>query len=150
MQNKTKATFLRFIYPLALLYWFLLRPKTYGTKIIIKQAGKILFIKNTYGIRDWDLPGGGIKKGETPQEAVIREVAEELNLTIVNPTFMGDFIYFGSYKKDHISVFFIELSQTNPQPDMIEVSDVAWFAPDSFPNIKYEASRRALSLLTAN
>jgi len=30
----------------------------------------------------WELPGGSVEKGETAQEAVIREVEEELSITV--------------------------------------------------------------------
>ena len=36
----------------------------------------------------WTLPGGGIEIGETPEEAVIREMKEETNLVVKNPRFL--------------------------------------------------------------
>ena len=55
------------------------RPAAYA--IIIKDK-KILLLKQTNG---YDLPGGGLDLGETPEEAVIREVKEETGLVAANP-----------------------------------------------------------------
>ena len=49
---------------------------------IVKQ-GHILMVQQTYrGTTVWTFPGGGIKAGETPQAAAIREVKEETTLDI--------------------------------------------------------------------
>lgn len=53
--------------------------------VVKNPKGEYLFIKR-FGI--WDLPKGKIEKGESPQQAAIREVEEETgieNLTIVKP-----------------------------------------------------------------
>jgi mutator protein MutT len=51
--------------------------------IIRNQAGQILFLVRTdNGL--WDLPGGAVDPGETPAQAVVREVREETGL-IVEP-----------------------------------------------------------------
>ena len=36
-----------------------------------------------------ELPGGAIEENETPNEAILREVKEELNLDIINISFLG-------------------------------------------------------------
>jgi len=41
---------------------------------------RIVLVKLTYA-RDWRLPGGGRKRGESPAEAVLRELAEEIGMT---------------------------------------------------------------------
>ncbi|HVV66919.1 MAG TPA: NUDIX domain-containing protein [Candidatus Saccharimonadales bacterium] len=62
--------------PVSELTW---RPAAYG--IVIKDK-KALLLKQYNG---YDLPGGGIDLGETPVEAVIREVKEESGLTVAKP-----------------------------------------------------------------
>ena len=46
-----------------------------------RPAGRVLLCQLTYK-QDWDLPGGVVEVGESPQLAVGREVEEELGLTI--------------------------------------------------------------------
>ena len=51
-------------------------------KTIIKsELGNILIAKPTYK-NTWQLPGGGVDAEESPEDAVVREVSEELNLNI--------------------------------------------------------------------
>ena len=51
---------------------------------IITDHGKIFATQRGYGeFKDgWEFPGGKIEQGETPQQAVIREVREELDTEI--------------------------------------------------------------------
>ena len=52
------------------------RPSVYG---IIIQDGKVLLSPQWDG---YDFPGGGVEKGETLEEALLREVKEETGLTV--------------------------------------------------------------------
>ena len=55
---------------------------TLGTRaIILNSKNEILLVKHTY-TPGWHFPGGGVDKGESPRQAIIREVKEELNLTL--------------------------------------------------------------------
>lgn len=52
---------------------------------IIEHDGKILAVQRSEIMRlplKWEFPGGKIKHGESPEQCVVREVAEELNLQI--------------------------------------------------------------------
>lgn len=50
----------------------------YGDKLVIVKSGN-----------DWGFPGGGIEKGETYQEAVIREAKEESNMRVLHQELIG-------------------------------------------------------------
>jgi len=48
--------------------------------VILDKSGRILVVqKNSYKDNEWDIPGGGIKEGENPEVAIVRELSEELS-----------------------------------------------------------------------
>lgn len=52
---------------------------------IIERDGKILAVQRSELMNlplKWEFPGGKIKQGESPEQCVVREVSEELNLEI--------------------------------------------------------------------
>lgn len=64
-----------------LLNSFLPRKRAISQMLVRDPAGRVLLCQLTYK-RDWDLPGGVVEVGESPQLAVAREVEEELGLEI--------------------------------------------------------------------
>ncbi len=49
--------------------------------MVIIENRQILMVRQTYrGETIWTFPGGSIEPSETPKEAAVREVAEEVNL----------------------------------------------------------------------
>ena len=65
----------------ALLNSFLPRKRAISQMLLRTPDGRVLLCQLTYK-QDWDLPGGVVEVGESPQLAVAREVEEELGLTI--------------------------------------------------------------------
>ena len=58
------------------------RPKDRVFGAVIK-GGRILMVRHRHdGRAYWTLPGGGIEAGETPEQAVVREVKEETDLDV--------------------------------------------------------------------
>lgn len=51
---------------------------------IIIENGKVFATQRGYGeFKDgWEFPGGKIEQGETPEEAIVREIKEELDTVV--------------------------------------------------------------------
>lgn len=60
-------------------------------KGVVEKDGKILLLKNERN--EWELPGGGIELNETPEECVIREIQEELNITCEVKKIIDSWVY---------------------------------------------------------
>ena len=73
-------------------------------KVVIKSdLGNILLAKPDYK-KTWQLPGGGVENGESPEQAAVREVKEELNLDILD----SDLAIKGTiYKSDEELLFIV-------------------------------------------
>ena len=65
----------------AMLNSFLPRKRAIAQMLVRDDAGRVLLCRLTYK-KDWDLPGGVVEVGESPREAVSREIEEELALTV--------------------------------------------------------------------
>ncbi|GGR66453.1 8-oxo-dGTP pyrophosphatase MutT (NUDIX family) [Nocardioides luteus] len=65
----------------ALLNSFLPRKRAIGQMLVRDDAERVLMCQLTYK-KDWDLPGGIVEVGESPQLATVREIEEELSLVI--------------------------------------------------------------------
>ena len=52
------------------------------TGIIFNDKNEILLFKHTYRSHAWSLPGGYLKSGEHPREALEREIKEESGLIV--------------------------------------------------------------------
>ncbi len=76
----------------ALLNSFLPRKRAISQMLIRDPDDRVLLCRLTYK-QDWDLPGGVVEVGESPQVAVSREVEEELALTIeAGPLLLTDWL----------------------------------------------------------
>ncbi len=52
------------------------------TGIIFNDKNEVLLFKHTYRLHAWSLPGGYLKSGEHPAEALEREIKEESGLVV--------------------------------------------------------------------
>jgi 8-oxo-dGTP pyrophosphatase MutT (NUDIX family) len=91
----------KFAYQCLKIYWFIFRPKTQGVTCLILSGDELLLVRHTYGRSAWTLSGGGFKRNETKEEAVKREVQEELGF-IIAPEYIGEFTHNSEYKIDTV------------------------------------------------
>ena len=136
-----KRMLVQAIYPLLKLYWFVVRPKTFGVQCVIQHGDAILLVRNTYGRRQWTFPGGSIARGETTEEAIRREVHEEVGLHLELLQHLGAYDATIDYKKDHVVVFAGASLDPRVTIDPVEILEARWFQPKGLPPLAASARR---------
>ena len=98
----------------------------------------------------WSLPKGHIEDGESPEQAAIREVAEETGIKSEITRSLGviDFWFMASGKRIHKTVhhfLFMEIGG-KLAPQVTEVDDVAWFPIDEIVSkLAYPDERKLIT-----
>jgi 8-oxo-dGTP pyrophosphatase MutT (NUDIX family) len=122
------------ILPVVYMFWYISKPNTRGTKVVIVNEDKILLIKNTYGY-GWTLPGGGIKTSEEPEQAAIREVFEEVGITIAEIIEVDIFTTNHQHKKDTIYAYCTKVQSQEYSLDTFEIETACWFKLNNLPKV---------------
>ncbi|MBB3955051.1 NUDIX domain-containing protein [Novosphingobium sediminicola] len=114
-------------------WWRVRRPSLEGCRILaLDEAGRVLLVRHSYGSPDWMPPGGGMKRGEDPIRAALRELFEELGCGLTNPRLadVAQDTLHGAGNKVHIV---IGQCLGTPRPDLREITHAVFFAPDDLP-----------------
>jgi len=129
-----KAQLYKVGYPIMKLYWFFRRPTTEGVRCIVTHQNRILLIRHTYGSNLLTTVGGGVKKDESLKQAVIREVKEEVGLSLQNIKQMNSLLHTKEFKKDTIHVFIAEAVDDKINIDHNEIQEAKWYEKEKLPN----------------
>jgi len=102
----------------------------YDQVLIAKRANK----KHLAGF--WEFPGGKVEKDETPENALIREVKEELNVDINNkciaPLSFSEF----DYKNFHLLLLLYICRRWEGEPLPMEENELKWVKPSMLRKYK--------------
>jgi 8-oxo-dGTP diphosphatase len=83
----------------------------------------------------WEFVGGKVEKGETKEQALIRECKEELNVLLsVGDVFM-EVVHEYPDITVHLTLFNAAITEGEPQK--LEHNDIRWITPREIPNYEF-------------
>ncbi len=84
---------------------------------------------------EWEFVGGKVEKGETKEQALIRECQEELGVTLsVDDEFM-EVVHKYPNLTIHLTLFNATIAEGIPQK--LEHNDIQWITPNEIPNYDF-------------
>ena len=122
--------------------WLLLKPLSFGVRILMVRDQNILLVKHVYQDQ-WFLPGGLIERGETIENAVRREAAEEVGATLLDLSLFGVYTHFEYGKSDHVIVFLSGDFSLNGHSDD-EIERMEFFDLNALPEDVSPGSRKQI------
>ena len=104
---------------------------------IIRKEGKIFATQRGYGEwKDWwEFPGGKMEPGETPEEALKREIREELSTEICVDELLCTVKY--DYPKFHLTLHCYLCSLVTEALHLNEHEAARWLANDELDSVKW-------------
>jgi len=104
---------------------------------IIRKGDKIFATQRGYGEwKDWwEFPGGKMEAGETPEEALKREIREELSTEISVDEFLRTVEY--DYPKFHLTMHCYLCSLLTEALHLNEHEAAKWLAKDELASVKW-------------
>ncbi|WAT17632.1 NUDIX hydrolase [Aurantiacibacter sp. MUD11] len=128
-------------------YLSLFRPRIAGVCVFIEDdAGRVLFLRQSYGSRAWTIPAGGARRDEDPEVAIRREVYEELGCELHSLEMLHQ-CEERLYGAPQLVSIFAARALSEPRPDNREVIAVEWFSLDRLPSQLTGQAMRRLPLL---
>lgn len=115
----------------ARLIWYLIRPAHRGAMVAVWVDDRVLVLRQSYRSH-LNFPGGGIGRNETAADAALRELREEVGLTLepsqLRLAWEQEAIW--DWRRDHVTIFEATLS-TLPKlaPDGREVVEARLISP---------------------
>ena len=104
---------------------------------IIERDGHILATQRGYGdYKDgWEFPGGKVEQGETPEQAIVREIREELAMDIEVERHVVDVSW--DYPQFHLEMACFLSHIAEGTPHLLEHEAARWLAPADIDSVDW-------------
>ena len=111
---------------------------------VIRDGGRIFATARGYGEYKggWEFPGGKIEPGETPQEALAREIREELDTEIAVGELIDTIEY--DYPSFHLSMDCFWCTVREGKLTLKEAEEARWLTADTIDSVDWLPADRGL------
>jgi ADP-ribose pyrophosphatase YjhB (NUDIX family) len=99
---------------------------------VFDDDGRILLLEHEFRPDSrWGIPGGFLNKQEQPEEALRRELREEVSLEVDDVQFLFARTL---ARPRQVEIHFACTTKGNPTPSSFEIRKAGWFDPDNLPD----------------
>jgi|SRR3989344_6616924 len=119
--------------------------------IIVSPRGRVLICRNLKDPELWDLPGGTLNVGEKPEEALLREIQEEIGVTpTLGEPFVADVFVKPLSGKEVFVLVYMATLPAEPQEfvlDKTEIAEAKWISKQDLEHTNlFPEYKRALEV----
>lgn len=117
--------------------------KTLGVRALVIKGEQVLLVKHSYS-KGWYTIGGGVEKGETPLEALKRELLEEVGVTLAQDPILMNIYYNNTNKREDYVIFYVAKHFSIRHTSSPEIAELSWFKLNDLPEDTSPATRRRI------
>lgn len=115
------------------------------TAALIVEGGRVLLARRKPGKHmggRWELPGGKIEPGESPEQSLARELAEELAVEVR----VGEFLCTAPFDGDGVCLQLLvyRVERVAGEPRLLEHDEIRWVAPGDIAGYDLADSDRSV------
>lgn len=104
--------------------------KDENEKILITQRN----LKKSQGGL-WEFPGGKIEPNETRENAIVREIKEELDIDIEVKSYLSEKVF--NYPEKDINLIALECKKISGEIRLLEHEDYKWVSKNELENFQF-------------
>jgi ADP-ribose pyrophosphatase YjhB (NUDIX family) len=112
---------------------------------IIVRDGSVLLVQGHDSARGWDLPGGFLRLGESPEDGLERELQEELTAHVAVVQLLSAKVDpYGTQGEFSLNLFYEATLLTEELVPANEIAQFGWFSLLQLPPLEYRGTAWAL------
>jgi 8-oxo-dGTP diphosphatase len=105
---------------------------------IVEREGKILAARRKKGAHlggHWEFPGGKLEPDESPEECLVRELREEMGISVLPRRILE--VVFHRYPEKSVLLLFYRCDLVEGEPSALDCDEVRWVPLPELPALDW-------------